>query len=140
MDKEIWKPVVGYKGLYDVSNIGRVRSLRFHSRILKGTNIQGYVQIFLHKNKIGKHFGIHRLILLAFVGPCLKGMETSHLNGIKTDNRLKNLAWITRSENAKLAYKHGQKPNKTMLGKHHSKKTKRKLSLALIGNKNTCKN
>lgn len=139
MTKEIWKPIVGFEKFYEVSNMGHVRKLtderqRKKGYILKGSDTKGYVKVAFCRNGMAKVSGVHRLVLEAFVGSCSKGMEASHLNDIKTDNRLKNLAWMTRSENAKLAFEHGR--IHPMKGKHHSKKAKRKISQALIGNQN----
>lgn len=160
--KEIWKPIPEYEDLYDVSNIGRVQRMcdGYHCKngdILKGgiSNF-GYIIIGLRKNDRQTFRSVHRLVLFAFIGPCPEGMEGSHLNDIKTDNRLENLAWMTHSENCRLAFKNGRSnkgKNNSMFGKchskksrrkmsmshqgkHHSKETKRKLSSALIGNKN----
>ena len=67
----------------------------------------GYLEVHLRKNS--KHFYklIHRLLLETYVGPCPKGMECRHLNGIRTDNRLINLCWGTRQENIFDAIRHG---------------------------------
>lgn len=132
MTKEIWKPIPGYEGLYDVSNKGRVRRTcdGHHYKkgdILKGSLFKGYPRIGLHKNNLRKRFGIHYLVLLVFQGQCPKGKQASHLNDIKADNRLENLAWMTHKENMQLAVVNKKHP---MLSKHHSKKTKKKMSEA----------
>lgn len=136
--KEIWKPIPGYKDLYEVSNMGRVRraSDGYHYRkheILPFRLWKGYPTIVLYKNGKKRTCKINRLVLLVFIGPCPKGKESSHFNDVKTDNKLKNLAWMTKSENCKLAYKNGRIP--PFYGKHHSKKSKEKMSLARIGRK-----
>ena len=77
----------------------------------------GYLSIELCKNKIHKRRLIHRLVLLTFIGKCPKGYECNHKNGIKTDNRLENLEWVTSSENHIHAYKIGLK--KGMKGEKH---------------------
>lgn len=105
---ETWKPIPGYEGLYEVSDLGRVRSLdrvdrrgRFWlGRTLKpqlGTS--GYLAVALSRHSCLKTRAIHRLVLEAFIGPCPKGLIGLHLNDIKTDNRLENLRWGTYSEN-----------------------------------------
>ena len=97
--EEIWKDVPGHEGLYQVSNLGRVKSLRFgKERILKPTpDKDGYYQVDLWKGGEGKTNKIHRLVMLAFVGE--SDLEVNHINGIKTDNRLENLEYCTPSEN-----------------------------------------
>lgn len=143
--KEIWKSIPGYEGLYNVSNMGRVQKLFNKGRCKKGIlqphkSFKGYLRIHLQKNKKGNTGTIHQLVLFAFRGPRPKGLLVTHLNDIKTDNRLENLQWMSNSENIKLAYKHGRMSkkgkNNSMYGKHHSKKTRRKISKALIGNEN----
>lgn len=71
---EVWKPIKGYEGLYEVSNMGRVRSLRnnhgnYREKILKQQdNGDGYLQVTLYKDGKAKHFTVHRLVAMAFCG------------------------------------------------------------------------
>lgn len=111
MKKEIWKDVIGYKGLYQISNCGRVESLsryvksdyrcRFiREKILRVTkDKKGYMRVKLQKNKIQKNFFIHRLVLTAFDRPPKPGEQCNHKNGIKDDNMIENLEWCTLIEN-----------------------------------------
>ena len=117
---EIWKPVVGYEGFYEVSNTGRVRTVariavrsngRPHtvpSRIRKpSTDKKGYQRLTLLKDGKSRTHTVHSLVLTAFVEPRPEGMLTRHLNGIPDDNRVDNLAWGTGSENQYDAVAHG---------------------------------
>ena len=109
---EVWEPVVGYEGLYEVSDLGRVRSVprvqvtntctrRLKGQVLKPRNISGHHKVMLSDTKFKrKDLLVHRLVLLAFVGEPPVGHEACHRNDIGTDNRLTNLYWGTRSENA----------------------------------------
>lgn len=110
---ELWLPVVGYEGLYDVSNLGRVRGLdRFRSdgipckgRILRpGPQRKGYLTVALC-DAAGRPRSarVHQLVLAAFVGPCPVGMDVLHRNDIPGDNRLANLYYGTPSQNAQEA-------------------------------------
>jgi hypothetical protein len=116
---ELWKPVVGYEGLYEVSDQGRVRSLPG-----KGWNGRTWIkkQGRLRSLAIGKHgypvvdlkhlgkrktFTVHTLVLTAFVGPRPTRHECRHLNGKRNDNRLCNLAWGTPSDNDNDRRRHG---------------------------------
>lgn len=105
---EVWKPVVGYEGVYEVSNRGSVRRIyRTHkpnrgmTGIRKPTmNHKGYLSVALTMNGIEKKAWIHRSVLWAHVGPPPSSKhQCNHKNGIKTDNRVENLEWVTPSEN-----------------------------------------
>lgn len=106
---EIWKPVVGYEGMYEVSNLGNVRSFqKGMNRMLKPCRgRENYLRVSLYKNGKQKSCSVHRMVLTAFVGPVPKGLECGHLNGNRDDNRLENLAYITREENAQHKISHG---------------------------------
>lgn len=104
MSAERWLPVVGYEGRYEVSNLGRVRVV-FSSKhtqigmLVGSTKNTGYREAALvDSDGARKYVRIHKMVLLAFVGPPPSGMECNHKNGIKTDNRLENLEWVTKSE------------------------------------------
>lgn len=94
---ETWKPVIGYEGLYEVSDLGRVRSVN----ILKPERIKGYLRIALRKESCGKQkkFFVHCLVMRAFVGPPPPGKEVNHKFGIRPDNRLTELEYATKQEN-----------------------------------------
>jgi len=102
---EIWKPVVGYEGYYEVSNKGRVKRVghRKHTRIgriIKPWLSRGYCQVRLSRdgNLIARL--AHQLVMEAFVGPRPEKHEVNHINGIKTDNIWpENLEYVTKSQN-----------------------------------------
>ena len=107
---EVWLDIPGYKGRYEVSNMGRVKSFARNKRgrILRPCkNGWGHLQVRLFKNAKGSHLFVHRLVMLAFVGKPKKHIQVNHLNGIKKDNRLSNLEYCTASENSIHAAKNG---------------------------------
>jgi hypothetical protein len=113
--EEVWKDIDGYEGLYQVSNLGRVKSLpRFvrnksshfftKEKILKPSNTKGYSYVSIRKDNIANQCKIHRLVCLAFLPNPENKRTVNHINGIRSDNRLCNLEWATDSENLKHSY------------------------------------
>lgn len=123
--EEIWKDIKGYEGLYRVSNLGRVKSLKkranFYSGLykeikqrtykeriinLRKTN-RGYMVVELYKNGIGKRFSIHRLVAENFIKNSNNLPQVNHIDGNKENNNINNLEWCTGSQNMKHAVKTG---------------------------------
>lgn len=122
--EENWKPVVGHEGAYEVSDLGRVRSLprsapvmladgrvtqrRLPGKTLKpGLDSAGYLSV-----QLGRKAGsvrVHWLVLSAFVGPAPAGAQRLHNDGCRTNNALANLRYGTRSENMQDLFRHGQR-------------------------------
>lgn len=108
--KERWKPVVGFEGLYEVSDQGRVRNR--HGKVLKPrwlTNTSGnrYARYSLCHDGVIKDAYVHALVLEAFVGPRPKDFEGAHLDGDSTRNVLGNLEWKSAQGNADDRVRHG---------------------------------
>jgi hypothetical protein len=104
--QERWLPVVGYEGLYEVSNLGRVRSLtvRGHLRAIPHlmtpkVDRKNHLQLLLYKDGVRKDWSVHRLVLIAFVGPSPPGFDCCHYDGNPHNNRPENLRWDTRRAN-----------------------------------------
>lgn len=126
--KEEWKPVIGYEGIYEVSNLGCVRSvsrIQCDGRRRKGKiRIQVkrggiYKGILLYKDRIGKTYLVHRLVLEAFKGVASPGQQAMHKDGNSHNNNVDNLAWGTALENHNHKKLHGT----TAFGeKNHSAK------------------
>ena len=118
---EYWKDIPGYEGRYQVSNLGRVRSLdrlvehknghiqRAPGKILKHSiGKTGYHQVTLSKDCIEKPFYVHRLVWLTFKGPIPKEMEVNHIDEDKNNNSLSNLNLLSHKDNNNW----GNKPQK----------------------------
>ena len=129
MNTEVWKDIRGYEGLYEVSDLGRVRSLGRTCNSKNGSKQQkrvkilvqeitvyGYcrVRLFNHDGK-AKHFAVHRLVMAAFMGE--SDLQVNHKNEIKTDNRLVNLEYVTPCENSNYGTRN-QRISKIVTGKH----------------------
>lgn len=97
--KELWKPIKGYSN-YIVSNLGNVKRLYTRSELILKPQLTkwGYLRVQLSKNHKYKKFTVHRLVLETF-NPILNKLQVNHINGIKTDNRLCNLQWVTAKQN-----------------------------------------
>lgn len=99
---ETWKPVPGYEGLYEVSDIGRVR--RIERRVLTPhAGNGGYLRVLLC-NRHQKHVGIHRLVAGAFIGACPPGYVVNHKDGDPANNAPSNLEYVTQSQNVRHAF------------------------------------
>lgn len=112
--EEIWKPIPGYKELYEVSSEGRVKRLeyvivdkigrKYHRKeqILKGiSNSNGYLQVHLHDNKGKRKFlPVHRLVAKTFISNPEDKPQVNHKDEDKTNNCVDNLEWVTIKENA----------------------------------------
>ena len=92
---------------YEVSNLGQVRNAQSKRVLRPFLNERGYLKVKLGFSGNNEAFFIHRLVLSTFGEPCPEGLECGHLNGVRTDNRLDNLAWVTREENAAHKVLHG---------------------------------
>lgn len=110
---EIWKPIRHFENLYEVSNLGRIKSLsktRKDSKIImKGSydKTTGYRKINLYSDGQYKSFWIHRLVAETFCENPNNYNIVDHKNGRKLDNRANNLRWVTQKENIKNAVKNG---------------------------------
>ena len=116
---ELWRPVVGFEGFYEVSNLGHVRSLpriitypsgrtcRWQGKALAPGRTGDRLTVALCDAEGQTSHYVHELVLTAFVGPCPDGMEGCHNNGNGTDNNVLNLRWDTRSENTFDRVRHG---------------------------------
>lgn len=110
--KETWKDIEGFEGLYQVSDLGRVRSLGIRGRIRSlSLTKDGYPKVrLIHKGK-DKTARVHRLVAEAFI-PNPEGKDTvNHIDGNKENNRVSNLEWVDRSEQMYHAYRLGLKPS-----------------------------
>ena len=135
--EEIWKEVLGYNGIYFVSNIGNVKSIDHYCEGRKGSGKQngrilklqkskkGYLRVCLCNNNKKFNTGVHRLVANAFIPNPLNKPQVNHINGIKNDNNVDNLEWCTNQENQIHAVKN--KLNNPNLGeKHHMSKLSNK--------------
>lgn len=111
--KEVWKDIEGYEGLYQISNLGRVKRVTT-GRILKGgKDKDGYLMVKLYKNNIRSNKKIHRLVAEAFIPNPENKPQVNHADENKTNNSLDNLEWMTAKENINHGT-HNERVSKTM--------------------------
>lgn len=101
---EEWKDILGYEGLYQVSNFGNVKSVRFNKEklLLPQTNSKGYHFVALCDKTKRKQMQIHQLVAIAFLNhiPCKMELVINHINFDKKDNKVSNLEIVTNRENS----------------------------------------
>lgn len=113
---EEWKPIKGFEGLYEISSIGRVKSLsrlidrggkpnyvRKERMLMTPLDRYGYKKVSLSKNKVRKHTTVHRLVAEAFISNPKELPEVNHKDGDKLNNHKNNLEWCTGEYNMKHA-------------------------------------
>lgn len=116
--EEVWKDIKGYEGLYQVSSLGRIKSLDRYIERKDGTvyfwkgkimspaiSNTGYLVTSIYKNKKKKQVQIHRLVAEAFIPNPNNRPEVNHINGKRNDARIDNLEWVNRSENQLHAFR-----------------------------------
>ena len=119
--KERWRQVLGFEGFYEVSNMGRVRSVCRLVNCLKGERViegrilkqrlgsSGYLSVMLSKGEAGEtKTPVHRLVAIAFIAE--GGSIVRHLDGCATNNHASNLAWGTHADNEADKLRHGRRP------------------------------
>lgn len=112
---ERWRPVLGFEGIYEVSDRGRVKRIvpvlngpaGYILRPGPSSHPGGYVLVGLRRDGKPTTHTVHKLVLQAFVGPRPPGMECRHMDGNPTNNALSNLRWGTRKENMRDQLRHG---------------------------------
>ena len=113
---EVWKDIKGYEGLYQISNLGRVKSLaHLHGKSKKlirkekimqcVIGIKGYLYCGLSKNGLTKRYRVHRLVAEAFIANPNELPQVNHIDGDKLNNSINNLEWVTKGENNRHAIK-----------------------------------
>lgn len=124
-NREEWRDIPNYEGIYQASNLGRVKSLerlnargyRVKEKILKPKITRGYYQVELCKNSKVRFYSVHRLVFEAFNGTISEGLQVNHINEIKTDNRLSNLNLMTCKENSNWGTRTERSTKKRINGK-----------------------
>ena len=133
--KEIWLPIIGFEKLYEISNLGNLKSCKKQGHVegIKKPIVNPktkYFQCHLWKNK--KLYGrtYHRLVAIHFLPNPLNYPEVNHIDGVKSNNRLENLEWCTKSQNKQHAIKLGlwiHTENHKKATSDYNKRTKSKI-------------
>lgn len=108
MTEEKWVDIKGFEGLYQVSNMGNVKSIKKNERIMKlQVNHKGYYCVNLHKNSIAYPRLVHRLVAEAFIPNTLNLPQVNHKDTNKKNNNIENLEWISNADNMRHAFANG---------------------------------
>ena len=144
--QEIWKDIVGYEGLYQVSSLGNIRSLSFGARNYRKSNIVkllkqsptncGYFKVQLYCEGKSKMMYVHRIVATAFIPNPERKPQVNHIDGNKSNNVASNLEWVSQSENHIHAIAHGLRSPSPMLGRTGADNPNSKVILQydLLGN------
>lgn len=117
MQVEYWKDIQGYEGQYQVSNLGRVKSLGNKSNhkgeiLLRQSTVNGYKHVSLSNNSLQQIHKVHRLVAVAFIDNPKNYPQVNHKDGNKQNNRVENLEWCNAQENALHAQRMGLRVQK----------------------------
>lgn len=116
---EVWKDIAGYEGLYQVSNLGRIKSIGRHTRNRYGLmwkpgrvlnaakDNKGYLTVVLCDNKKRHTFKVHKIVATTFILNPERKPQVNHIDGNKQNNRVDNLEWCSQSENMSHAWETG---------------------------------
>ncbi len=122
-NNETWKPVKDYEGLYEVSSLGRIKSLRRikNNGIMNTFRRKSGYHFLCLGNGSAKNFSLHRLVATAFIPNPENKPQVNHINSDPSDNRLENLEWATSSENNQHTYDSKRRipPGKHLYGINH---------------------
>ena len=145
--EEIWKDIEGYEGIYQVSNLGRIRSLdRYYERphprngvptryfkrgqiVVTHPGRNGYIGAVLKVGGVQKNFMVHRLVAKAFVPGYFEGADVNHKDCNRQNNQADNLEWMTRRDNLK--YDNGQ--NESAMEQIHKSQRSPVIQLTMEG-------
>lgn len=107
--KEIWKDIKNYEGLYQVSNLGRIKNIKTQKILKNYTSVKDkyYLKVSLYLNRKFKNFKVHRLVAQAFIPNPNNLPQVNHIDGNKSNNNVNNLEWCDNSHNVKEAYRLG---------------------------------
>lgn len=130
-----FKDIQGYENRYQINRLGKVKSVIFGEKLLKGrVDKDGYLRVILYHKGGYKNFLVHRLVAQHFIENANDKCQVNHINGIKLDNRIENLEWVTSKENIAHSFTSNLVPSRKGESSHNHKLTEKEiLEIRAIG-------
>lgn len=129
---DVWKPIVGYEGLYEVAPCGAIRNVRTLRWLSPSEKDDGYMSVKLFRDGVGRNKTVHRIVAEAFLPNPESKPQVNHIDHDKTNNRVDNLEWVTPQENTNHEIRSGTNKTRNSQLRSNSKYREGKVQLTFL--------